>query len=81
MAVGTAAESVLFAITLLAAKFAILSRVTALVAMAGKAAVPDKSPANWIFPLTNVVASGAPFVTAVVTKAVVAIAVELSVDV
>ena len=33
----------------------------------GLKAVPDKSPANWIFPFANVVASGVPFVIAVPT--------------
>lgn len=45
------------------AKLAILAFVIALSATLGKSAVPVKSPANLTFPLTVVVASGAPDVT------------------
>ena len=69
--VVTASVASFPAVTFASAIFAV---VTALAAIAGKAAVPARSPANWILPLTKSVASGVAAVDiAAVTKAVVAI--------
>ena len=46
--------------------------ITAALVTVGNAAVPDRSPANWILPLIASVASTVPEVAAAVTKAVVA---------
>ena len=51
--------------------------ITAALVIVGAAAVPAKSPANWIFPAARFVASGVPAAAAASTYAVVATAVEL----
>ena len=56
-----AASAILAVVTLASAIFTV---VTALLAIAGAAAVPVRSPASWIFPFAEVVASGAPEATA-----------------
>ena len=49
-------------LTVVTASLASFVEVIAPVATAGKSAVPVKSPANWIFPFTVVVASTTPAV-------------------